>query len=215
MKNQSLFIVVFCLSMFTATAQHQLSGTITDGADGSPVPFATAALLRADSTVVTGVMADVDGKFVLAKVAEGDYILQFSFIGYQKAYHRVNVPAQSDLGEVTLNESSTRLQEVVVTADRPLVVMRADRYVVNVSGNIQSAGRDALDILRNTPGVLVDHRDRISVMGNNVQIWIDGRPSRMSGEQLQAFLTAMQGGEIDRIEVITNPSSRYDAAGSG
>jgi len=75
MNNQSLFIVVFCLSMLTATAQHQLSGTVKDGADGSPVPFATAALLRADSTVATGVMADADGKFILAKVAAAGYIL--------------------------------------------------------------------------------------------------------------------------------------------
>jgi len=130
-------------------------------------------------------------------------------------YRRINVPAQSDLGDITLTESATRMQEVVVTGNRPLVVSRADRYVVNVSGNIQSAGRDALDILRNTPGVLVDQKGNISVLGNSVQVWIDGRPSQMSGEQLQAFLNSMQGGEIDRIEVITNPSSRYDAGGGG
>jgi len=215
MKSKCFFIAIVNMYLFTATAQHQLSGTIQDGADGSPVPFATAALLRADSTVVTGVMADADGKFVLAIVAEGDYILQFSFIGYQKAYRRVNVPAQSDLGEITLSESATRMQEVVITADRPLVALKVDRYVVNVSGNIQSAGRDAMDILRNTPGLMVTQNGSISVMGNNVQVWIDGRPSQMNGEQLRAFLNSMQGDEIDRIEVITNPSSRYEAEGSG
>jgi len=72
MKNV-FFFAIFSLYLHTATAQHQLIGTITDGADGSPVPFATAALLQADSIVVTGVMADADGKFILAKVAEGDY----------------------------------------------------------------------------------------------------------------------------------------------
>lgn len=86
---------------------------------------------------------------------------------------------------------------------------------MNVSGNIQSDGRNALDILRNTPGVLVDHNGSVLVMGNNVQVWVDGRTTQMSGEELQAFLKAMQGGEIDRIEVITNPSSRYDAEGGG
>ena len=215
MKIKSIFFLLFSLCLFTANAQHQLSGTVKDGAEGSPVPFATIALMRSDSTVVTGVMAGDDGKFVLANVASGNYILQASFIGFETTFRNVNVPAQSDLGDFILHESATRMEEVVVTATRPLVVMRADRYVVNVSGNIQSAGRDAMDILRNTPGVLVDHNGNISVMGNNVQIWIDGRPSRMSGEQLQAFLASMQGGEIDRIEVITNPSSRFEAEGSG
>ena len=209
------FIAVLSLYAFIATAQHQLSGTVKDAADGSPVPYATAALLRPDSSAVTGVITGNDGKFVIEKAAAGDYILQVSFIGYQKVYRNVNVPAQSDLGDVSLTESATRMQEVVVTASRPLVAMRADRYVVNVSGNIQSAGRNAMDILRNTPGLLVSQKGNISVLGSNVQVWIDGRPSRMSGEQLQAFLASMQGDEIDRIEVVTNPSSRYEAEGSG
>ena len=215
MKRISIFFAFFSLCLLTATAQHQLSGTVKDRADGSPVPFATAALLRSDSTAVTGVITGDDGKFALQNVVAGDYILRVSFIGYENAYRQVNIPAQSDLGDISLAESAARLEEVVVTATRPLVVMRADRYIVNVSGNIQSAGSDALDVLRNTPGVLVDHRGSISVMGNNVQVWIDGRPSNMSGEQLQSLLNSMQGDEIDRIEVITNPSSRFSAEGSG
>ena len=211
---KTIFIVMFSLCVFTASAQHQLTGTVKDAADGSSLPYATAVLLRPDSSVVKGVITGDDGKFVIQNVAAGDYLLQVSFIGYEKSYHKVNVPAQSDLGDIVLAESANKLKEVVVNAARPLVVNHADRYVVNVSGNIQSAGRDALDILRNTPGVLVN-RGNISVMGNSVKIWIDGRPSRMSGEQLRTFLNSMQGGEIDRIEVITNPSSRYDAAGSG
>ena len=160
-------------------------------------------------------MANNDGKFVIQNVAAGNYLLQVSFIGYEKEYRNVNVPAQSELGEILLSESTNRLSEVVVSAARPLVVNRADRYVVNVSGNIQSTGRNTLDILRNTPGLLVDANGNITLMGNSVQVWIDGRPSRMSGEELKAFLNSMQGGEIDRIEVITNPSSRYEAEGAG
>ena len=215
MKYFFVYIIIFSFFVSNAIAQHQLSGIVKDAADGAPVPYATAALLRPDSTAVTGVITGNDGKFVIEKVVSGDYLLQVSFIGYEKAYQNVSVPAQSDLGEISLSESATRMNEVVVTADRPLIVTRADRYVVNVSGNIQSAGRDAMDILRNTPGVLVNHNGGISVMGAGVQVWIDGRPSRMSGDQLQAFLNSMQGGEIDRIEVITNPSSRYEAEGSG
>jgi len=210
-----VFAIVFINVCVFSYAQNQVTGVVKDANNGSPIPYATAALLRSDSTAVTGVITGNDGKFVIEKVAAGDYLLQVSFIGYNKEYRRVNVPAQSDLGDISLAESATRMQEVVVSAARPLVAMRADRYVVNVSGNIQSAGRDAMDILRNTPGLLVSQKGDISVLGNSVQVWIDGRPSRMTGEQLQAFLASMQGGEIDRIEVITNPSSRYEAEGAG
>jgi len=127
MKKSIFFSTFFSLCLLTATAQHQLSGTVKDRADGSPVPFATASLLRADSTAVTGVISGDDGRFVLQNVATGEYILRVSFIGYENTYRRVNVPAQSDLGDVILAESATRMQDVVVTATRPLVVMRADR----------------------------------------------------------------------------------------
>lgn len=215
MKSRIYFIAMFSLWTFTATAQHNLSGTVKDETNDSPVPYATIALLRPDSSAITGVITGNDGKFIMQNVVAGDYILQVSLIGYEKTFRRVTIPAQSDLGNINLTEHSTRMQEVVVTADRPLVTMKADRYIVNVSGNIQSSGRDALDILRNTPGVLVNQKGDISILGNSVQVWIDGRPLRMSSEQLQVFLNSMQGGEIDRIEVITNPSSRYDAEGSG
>ena len=215
MKRKEILIAMFCLYMHTVTAQHQVTGTIKDGADGSPVSFATAALLRSDSSIVSGAMANLDGKFVIENVMAGNYLLQVSFLGYDKAYRNINVPSQNDAGEITLTESANKLSEVVVTAMRPLVVSRADRYVVNVSGNIQSTGRDALDILRNTPGLLVDQDGNVTLMGKSVRIWIDGRPSQMSGEQLRAFLNSMQGGEIDRIEIVTNPSSRYEAEGSG
>jgi hypothetical protein len=215
MKSRIYFIAMFSLCMFTATAQHQLSGTVKDETNGFPVPYATIALLRPDSSAITGVMTGNDGKFIMQNVLACDYILQVSFIGYKKTFRRITIPAQSDLGNIILTESTTRMQEVVITADRPLVTMKADRFIVNVSGNIQNSGRNALDILRNTPGVLVTQNGDISILGNSVQVWIDGRPSLMSSEQLQAFLNSMQGGEIDRIEVITNPSSRYDAEGSG
>ncbi|MDR2887185.1 MAG: TonB-dependent receptor [Bacteroidales bacterium] len=215
MKNFIITLAIFSLCAFSLTAQHQLSGIVRNEADGSPIPYATAAMLRSDSSAVTGTITDTDGKFTIQNVASGNYILQVSFIGYERAFRNVRVPAQSALGDITLAESTNRLEEVVVSADRPLVVARTDRYVVNVSGNIQSAGRNATNILQNTPGVLVSQQGDISVLGNNVEVWIDGRPSQMSGEQLQAFLSSMQGDEIDRIEVITNPSSRYDAAGSG
>jgi hypothetical protein len=215
MQKLCFFFGIFCFCISNVFAQHKLSGTVKNKEDGLQISNATIALMCNDSSVVKGVMTDTNGNFVLEDIAAGNYILQVLFIGYERLNNRVSVPTQSELGNIFMSESANKLQEVVVNAERPLIVSKADRYIVNVSGNIQSDGRNALDILRNTPGLLVNQNDGITVLGNSVQIWIDGRPLRMSGEQLQTFLNSMQGGEIDRVEVITNPSSRHDAAGSG
>ena len=215
MKNKKFLIAIFSLCLINVNAQYQLNGTILDEADGSPVSFATVALLHPDSSAMTGVISNDNGKFLIQNITAGSYILCVSFLGYEKEYRNVNLPEQNDLGEIRLRENANALNEVIITGTRPLMVIRADRYIVNVSGNIQSAGRNATDILRNTPGLIVDNNGDISMMGKGVQVWIDGRPSNMSGEQLKAFLNSMQGGEIDRIEVVTNPSSRYEAEGSG
>ena len=213
-KKMKYFVfILLCVSMFTH-AQNRVTGIVKDAKDSSPVPYTTIALLRSDSTVVKGVITGEDGKFAIENVESGDYLLQVSFVGYEKIYRMINVPAQNDLGEIKLVEDSKLLGEVTVTALRPEIIQRPDRYIMNVS-NIQSAGRDALGVLAVTPGILVNPNGGITVMGNGVQIWIDGRPSNLSGEELRILLSTMQGNEIDRIEVITNPPSRYDAQGSG
>ena len=210
MKTNFLFSI-FSLCMFTATAQHQLSGTIKDGADGSPVPYATAALLRPDSTAITGVMSGDDGKFVLNDLAAGNYLLQVSFIGYQREYRNVNVPAQSELGDIELTESATRMQEVIVSANRPLVQMKLDRIVVNVSGNVVTTGLNINEVLRNLPGLYVDGEGTVTLYGRVTAVYINGRPTRLPASQVAQLLNGMQGDQVDRIELIANPSARYEA----
>ena len=187
-----------------------------DRASNNPIAFATVALMmEADSSIVTGITTGEDGTFQLQDVKPGSYLAQVSFLGYEKAYRNASVPKQGDLGEILLEESANKLNEVLVVGNRPFVERRVDRYVVNVGSHIMTAGRNALDVLRNTPGVLVQSDGSITVAGNVAEIWMDGRPSNLSGDQLKALLTSTQGETIDRIEVITNPSSRYDAAGAG
>jgi len=213
--KSSIFIAILSLCLFTATAQHQLSGTVLDRADGSPVPFATAALLRTDSTVVTGVMTGDDGRFVLADVAAGGYIVRVSFIGYENAYSRVNVPAQSNLGEIFLSESSHMLTDLVVRATRPLLEPRLDRIVVNVAGNIITTGISVQDLLQQLPGIVIDHEDNITLNGRPATVWVDGRPTRLPAQQIAMMLNGMMGDVVDRVELITNPSARFEAGMGG
>ena len=156
MKSLVFFLTMFNLYISTASAQYQLTGMVKDGVDGSPFPFATAALLRQDSTAIIGVMTGNDGKFVIQNVAAGNYLLQISFIGYQSEYRMVNVPAQSDLGEIILSEKVNELNEVVITARRALVEQRLDRIIVNVSDNIITSGLNVNDLLKQLPGLVVE-----------------------------------------------------------
>lgn len=213
--NNLTYIILLCLFSINYTyAQDDITGTLQNEADGSGLAYATVTLLQNDSSVVTGTMTDGSGLFVLKDLKPGKYLLFFSYLGYEKKYLPVNIPEQSQLGLITLSEShDNKLKEVVVTADRQFVVQRSDRYIVNVGNYIQTGGRNALEVLSNTPGVLATPDGELSVMGRSVNIYIDGRPSNLSGEQLKALLTSTQGENIDRIEVITNPSARYEASG--
>jgi len=208
-----LFITALFLCIVSVHSQNQISGTVKDKTDGSAIAYATVALLKPDSTVVTGDVTDDTGNFVLKNIQPGNYLLQVYYLGYDKTELPVNVPQQSELGDITISSSENKLQEVVVTAQRPFVVQRNDRYIVNVGSSVQTSGRNALEVLGLTPGVLVDPEGKISAMGKDVNVYIDGRPTRLTGEQLKAMLSATSGETIDRVEVITNPSARYDASG--
>ena len=203
-----------CMSFSGIYAQHQLSGTVKDGADGSLLPYATAALLRPDSSAITGVTTGDDGKFALTNVAAGDYLLQVSFIGYNKEYRSVNIPTQSELGEIILSESANRLDEVVITGQRALVEQRLDRIVVNVSGNIITSGININDLLKRLPGLVVDKDGNVKLNGRPATVHIDGQPTRLPAEQIALMLNGMMGDAVDRVELIDNPSSRYEAGGS-
>ena len=209
-----LTLILAMASTAFAFAQNQITGKVKESSNDKMIPYATVSLLSSDSTVVTGCISNSDGVFTLKNIKSGKYILNASFLGYDKRSFELDVQQNSvDVGTVELTESLYKLEDVVVTGNRPFVSQQSDRYVVNVGSHIQTGGRNALEVLTNTPGVLVDPNGKISVMGSGVDVYIDGRPSRLSGDALKAMLTSTQGETIDRIEVITNPSARYDASG--
>lgn len=210
-----VFTLVLLACAAGAYARNPVHGTVKTANEQKPVAFATVVLMTGDSAVAAGINTDSNGAFRMENVPDGSYLLQVSFLGYETIRRTVSLPEQEAVGEILLVESPIRLKEVVVTATRPFVTMKNDRYVVDVSGHIVSAGRSALELLRNTPGVVVSGGDDVSVLGSAVQVWVDGRPSRLSGSDLAKMLSSTSAESIDRIEVITNPSARYDAQGVG
>jgi iron complex outermembrane receptor protein len=107
------------------------------------------------------------------------------------------------------------LKAVTVVSQKPVIEVRADKTILNVEGSVNAVGQDALELLRKSPGVLVDKDDNISLSGKNgVQVYIDGRPTPLSGKDLSDYLKTVQSSQIEAIEIITNPSAKYDAAGN-
>ena len=203
MIKKSIVCIVLSLLSLSAAAE-LVKGSVVDSR-GDAMPFVTISVLSQDSTLLTGTITDDDGTYEV-DVTANEYILQASYIGYQTAFGGP---------DFVLREETERLEEVEVKAKKPLIERQMDKLVVNVSASPLAAGSNGNDILRRSPGVRIDKDGNITVNGKAVEIWIDGKPSYMSGQQLKAMLDGTDGNTIEKIEIISNPSAKYDASGQG
>ena len=192
-------------------AQSNLAGKVQD-TQSAPIAYATVSLLRTDSTLVTGTITDDAGVFALS-APSGKYLLQVSYIGYRTVCRKVQSGDVNLL--LTLSEESKQLGEVEVKAKKQLIERQFDKIVLNVSNSPFAMGSNGKDLLKKAPGVNVDKDGNVTVNGKSVEVYIDGRPSYLSGEQLKAMLEGTDGSTIEKIEIISNPSAKYDASGQG
>ncbi len=194
-----------------------IRGNLAD-AQKTPIPFGSVALYRAaDSSLVTGVAADEAGKFELPAPA-GNYYLKISMVSFQeRMIPDIKVISQDiPLGTVVLKTSTAMLKEVVVQGEKSQMELALDKKIFNVGKDLANAGGTAADILSNVPSVGVDVDGNVSLRGSgNVRILIDGKPSGLVSFKGGSGLQQLQGSSIERIEVITNPSARYEAEGMG
>ncbi|GAA4465950.1 outer membrane beta-barrel family protein [Nibrella saemangeumensis] len=197
-----------------------VSGEVRDAA-GRPLEFVTMLLLRAnDSTLVKGAISDASGQYTIDNVAAGSYRVATSLVGYQKVFSAV-IAVDADHPKVIVpalgtKEDTRTLGEVKVTAKKPFIEQLADKTVVNVENSIVSSGGNALEVLEKAPGVQVDSQnDRISLKGRDgVLIMIDGKQTFLSAAEVTNLLRNTPSNSIQSIEIITNPSAKYDAAGN-
>jgi outer membrane receptor protein involved in Fe transport len=192
-----------------------IRGTVTDPGK-QPIPFATVALYRtADSVLVTGAVSDNAGKFELP-AKPGQYHLKLSMLSFrERTLPNVRVTdGDVQVGVLTMEVSTAVLEEVVVQGQRSSMELSLDKKVFNVGQDLANRGGTAIDILSNVPAVAVDVEGNVSLRGSgNVRILIDGKPSGLVGIRGGGGLQQLQGSAIERIEVITNPSARYEAEG--
>lgn len=219
MKKSLLLSLIALLIGSTAIAQTaSISGTAITGT-GQGIPFATAALRSvADSSLVKAAVANEAGVFAFAGLRAGSYRVGLTAVGY--ASWQSDVVTLTDGQTVTLpparlTEAAKSLAEVSIKATKPLVEVLPDKLVLNVESSITALGSSAIELLQKAPGVLIDPNDNILLQGKNgVRVFIDGKPSPLGLADLAAYLRTVQATDIEAIEIITQPSARFDAQGN-
>ena len=200
---RKIFVGLFLLCTVSVYAE-TINGSVIN-TQGESMPFVTVSVLTQDSTLITGAITDDNGNYAV-EVNVPNYIIQASYVGYHTAFGGP---------DFVLREETEQLEELEVKAKKPLIERQMDKLVVNVSASPLAAGSNGNDILRRAPGVRIDKDGNITVNGKSVEIYVDGKPSYLSGQQLKAMLDGTDGNTIEKIEIISNPSAKYDASGQG
>ncbi|MTI31016.1 outer membrane beta-barrel protein, partial [Xanthovirga aplysinae] len=214
------FLIFFLFISIAASAQSGnkviISGKVTD-VSNHPLEFTNVSLLQdGDSSLVTGMVTDFNGKFQLSAL-QGNYILNISFIGYAPYSKPFVLKGESlDLGTIILNDDDKTLEEVVVQGQKAMIERTAEGIVYNVENSPTAAGSNAWEALSKTPGVMVDKDGNINIAGKQgTSIMLDGKRVNLSGEELKGLLESMSAEDLSKIEAITQPSAKYDAQGTG
>jgi hypothetical protein len=215
-KLTTLLILFIGLTSFAQNTS--ITGILVEDS-GDPIMFANILLYNTqDSALVKVETSDATGKFAFQEIKKGDYYLVSSYVGYEDLrINDVNTSEKSkiDLGQQTLNVSSVQLEAAVVVAQRSLVEVKADRTVFNVEGTVNSAGDNALGLLKKAPGVMVDNNNNVSVLSRTgVIFYLDGKRLPLSGDDLNNYLQNIPAEQIDRIDIISNPGAKYEAEGN-
>ncbi len=197
-----------------------ITGALHDASTNEHVEYGSVVLFRsADSTMITGALTDTKGKFLIEKIKPGKYYIRVQFIGYDnKIIPNVNISNQNadiKLGDISIQPSSSSLSGVVITSQKALITNNLDKKVITVDKNMAIGGGTATDVMENVPSVSVDADGNVSLRGNpNITLLIDGKPSSQTGISASDVLNQIPANAIESVEVITNPSVRYDPDGT-
>jgi iron complex outermembrane recepter protein len=218
MKKLLSLMAGVCIALTSLAQSGKVTGNIKDGGNQKIIDAATISLLRAkDSGLVKAIYSEKDGSFQFDNVKDGKYLVLATSVGHTRVYSQmveVNGNAVA-VGVLQLLPEDKSMKGVTVVAKKPFIEHKIDKTVVNVDANISNAGSTALEVLEKSPGISVDKDGNISLKGKQgVRIYIDGKMSYLSGPDLANLLRNMQASQLDQLEIMTNPSARYDASGN-
>lgn len=221
-----VFLVLITLYQTTAYAQRgpggegfsrmpaigRVYGKVVEAGSKQPVEYATITLMSGTKdSVITGALAKANGDFSIDKLPMGRYKLRVQFIGYKTLYQPIIITpnnVEQDIGNIKIEADTKALNEVTINAEKQTVNMGIDKRVYSPDKDLSARGGTALDVMKNIPGVTVDGDGNVALRNSSPTIFIDGRPSTLTLEQIPSD-------QIDRIEVVTNPSAKYDANATG
>jgi hypothetical protein len=214
-----MFLCFLSGNIYAQNNPHTVGGNVKD-VNNQPIPYASVALLSPiDSSIVKMAMADSVGHFIFSDVSKGSYILVAKMIGYSdnKDTKVTYLDENSSLilDNILLTQERRTIKEVVVSSRKPVIEVKPDRTVINVAGTINAAGTSAFELLRKSPGIRIMNEDDIQINGKKgMLVYLDGSLVNLSGKDLSDLLKNIQSSNIATIEIITNPSAKYDAAGN-
>lgn len=199
-------------------ATHIVKGSLIDSASGKPAAFVTVAVRNGSKEIIKTQLSKTDGTFIVEKIPSGKYSLTLMSVEYRTKSMSISLITASnpvlDLGTITLTAASTQLKDVTILASKPLVKQEADRLVYDLQADPDSKSSNVLEMMRKIPLITVDADDNIQLSGNSAyKIFINGKPSSLMERNPKDVLKSMPASSIQKIEVITTPSSKYDAEG--
>lgn len=215
-----ILLFLLTLTIFTSISYAQnvasVSGRVFDKSTGQALPFASVTLNEQDK-ILAGTITKEDGRFVISGVSKGEYLVKCSFIGY----HEVEIPLLVgelnnifDLGKIELEAATEEIDEVIIEAKREILSANLDKKTFNIDDNIAQSGGSVLDAMKTMPGVMVDQDGKVILRGSDrVMVLIDGKQSSLTGFGNQKGLESIPASNIESIEIINNPSAKYDATG--
>src|SRR5687767_14111799 len=222
MKKLMILLIVLAGCSYAGKAQQKngkINGIVIDG-NTKTIESATITLLSVKDSVVTKMsVADKTGKFIFENVPHGTYFVSITAVGHQKGFSESFTIDEAKniitLKTIELIPVAKSVGGVTVTARKPLIEQKIDRMVINVEAAISNAGATVLEVLEKSPGVTVDKDGTIGLKGKqSVQVYIDGKPAYLSGQELVNLLSNMNANQLEQIEIMTNPPAKYDAAGN-
>lgn len=209
------------MSVHQANGQRsvQLSGNVVTS-DGKPLSFVTVSLLNAaDSALIKVAISADGGDFLFEAIPVQSYILRLTSVGYESLDRPLDATVLNqpkyNIGKLVMEKMLQQLTNHVVMAKKPMIEVKADKMVFNVESSVNATGSDAFELLRKSPGVQVDNNDNILMKGKSgVRIYIDGKPTQFDAKELAAYLKGINSSDIEAIEMIANPSAKFDASGN-
>lgn len=219
-QQHALCLLVACFMSVAALAQTTatVSGKVLDGANNEPLPYLTVTVLTTtDSTILTGALTDLDGRFSIAGMQPGSYVLRYSFVGYQGQLHELLIGEKNtiyDVGKIELLQNAEQLNELVIEGKKATESLELDKKTFTIEDNVAQSGGSVLDAMKSLPGVTTDQEGNVLLRGSDqVAITVDGKQNSLTGYGNQSGLDNIPAANIERIEIINNPSAKYDASG--